>query len=215
MSPWGDQTCTLEGNKKTSEKEQTDKIGSPSSHSPQRYLTTIYRPKYHCENSGKQLRYCNTPDDLKAKNSHIDVGKKNCFALLMIAPLSSWHSSTLEDNTPGHGFSPLGGRGVECESCILAFWRAARGLVSVSPDLWHWQETGILWMPGRPWEQERARQLASENQRTCSAAGRHQREQEIMISWNRNQQAFLIEELLTQAQRSPIPYKSVRECLIP
>lgn len=135
-------------------KKQDGKIGSPSSCSPQRHLT-ICRPRYHYENSRKQLRYCSTLGDVRAKNSHTAVGEKSCFTLLMITPLSRWHHSTLEDDTLAYAFSPSGGRGVGCESSILAFWRAAWGTCICLT--WLGAQTGS-WHPLDAWQPLRTRE---------------------------------------------------------
>ena len=93
----------------------------------------------------------------------------------------------------------------------LEFWilrELPKRLILILLDSGCWCRTGILWMPGSPWEQQKAGQLAAENQRTCSATDRHQREQEITISWERSQPGLLIKKLHMQAQRSPVPYKT-------
>lgn len=76
-------------------------------------LTAIYGPKRLYENSRDQLRSLSSPGKHKAKNSHVEMGKKSPWISPTIALPPSWHSSAQLGQMPNSYLFPKKGKRME------------------------------------------------------------------------------------------------------
>ena len=141
------------------------------------------------------------------------MNNKNGFTLLVFTPSLSQQSSALADNTPVHEFSSRRERGVECKSGILAFWRASQGFWTCFTWLraltrsWHILDA---WKLLRTWE---SREACCCRTRELNVADRHQREQEIMMSWKETSKTLYLRNYIRRPREVTSPIKRFQKPL--
>lgn len=129
MSPWGDQTWTLEGNKNTSEKskvaeQEVPALATPQRHQPNSIWTKI--PLWEFQKTVNMLQY---PQPISKPRMATLKWVRTVSFYLCSPPLPNQHSSALAENTPVHGFSLREERGIEWDS---GFWEGYARVLNLS-----------------------------------------------------------------------------------
>lgn len=149
MSPWGDQTWTLEGNKITSKKskvaeQEVPALTTPQRHQPNSIWTKI--PLWEFQKTVNMLQY---PQPIsKPRMATLKWVRTVSFYLCSPPPFPQPAQLSTSRKYPSSWV--LLKRG---ERSRVAFWLLGglpKGLEPVSPDSRHWQRAGILWMPSIP-----------------------------------------------------------------
>lgn len=124
--------------------------------------------------------------------------------------LWSWHSLTQSEKDAKQAFS-LRREGKKWKVCLVFqfFRKLSERLVCASPDLgWEWELAYFACLAG---DEKRQEVPCCYAQRTCTAAEKHQREQEMNSSWKRNWQALQLRTALTNPEKLyPLPKKLQR-----